>query len=399
MGDNDQELSRLKRTQRILIRSIIAVLILILSTGIYLGYQYTRMVMDNIEAESFTPEEVAITPRVTEKIREYTESKPTEKIENILLIGIDSDLNEDAPQRSDSMTIVSLDGIHGSIKLSSLMRDTYVKIEDHGTDKLNHSFAFGGTKLLLRTINQNFDLDVKDYVLVNFNDLIDIIDAMGGIDLFVTWEEAMYMNFNIQNINELNGTDIEELEIKSQNIRVNGAQALSYARIRYLDSDYKRTERQRIVLLKAYERVRKTPLIRLPGTVARLSRYVRTSLDERQILDLAYTALSSDFQIHGLHFPTFQTSRESTKGSWHIVIDRKETTKEIHEWIFRDIDPYRQMTLTEIREENNRKDSEDRDGEKDGDLDGGRPGTEDPEQADRDDQGPEEGSEQGIPAE
>lgn len=353
MEEKERSLKKHKRIRCFLTGSIILVLFLLIGVLVFMGNEYSKIVMSKMKVASFTPVEVAITPEVTEKIKEYTINKSDKKITNILLIGIDSDLNIGAPQRSDSMTIVSLDGIHGSIKLTSLMRDTFVNIDGHGKDKLNHSFAYGGPKLLLRTINQNFDLDIQDYVLVNFNDLIHIIDAIGGVDLYVTWEEAMYMNFAIENINELNDSNIKKLDIKSQNIRVNGAQALSYARIRYLDTDYRRSQRQRLLLLKVYERILETPLLQLPETIVQLSAYAKVSLSEMEILDLTSQVMSRDFGIHGLHFPTYQTSHESTKGSWHIVFDRDDTITELHEWIFQDIDPYRQMTLTEIEKEKN----------------------------------------------
>lgn len=333
-----------KKQFNLIVAMILITLTLIIGilTAIFLSY--SGKVMTNLEVATFTPEEVAIEPEVTEQINRYNN-----KIKNVLLIGIDSTQNRNEPQRSDSMIIVSLDDFNKSIKMSSLMRDTLVDIDGYGKQKLNHAYAYGGAKLLLKTINQNFDMNLQDYALVDFNNLIEIIDAIGGVDLYITWEEAMYTNFNIKNINKLNDTDIEELEVKTQNIRANGAQALSFSRIRYLDSDYKRSERQRIVLLKIYERFREVPLLELPGVVMELSKYVKTTLDQGEILDIAGKALGSNLGIHGLHFPTYQTSRESTKGSWHLEWDREETIEELHNWIFKDIDPYRQMTLEEIR--------------------------------------------------
>lgn len=347
MYDHDYETKETyRRHRKVIVSLLITVLILLVSVTGLLVYSFTSNVMTNLEVESFTPEEVAVTPEVTEKVNQFNN-----QIKNVLLIGIDSDQNKNEPQRSDSMTIVTLDDMHKSIKMTSLMRDSWVEIEGHGKDKLNHAYAYGGAKLLLKTINQNFDMNLEDYVLVDFNNLIHIIDAIGGVDLFVTWQEAMYMNFNIENINKLNNSNIEKVEVKTQNIRLNGAQALSFARIRYLDSDYKRSERQRILLLKVYERFKEVPLLELPGVIMKLSEYAKTSLNEGEILDIASKALSNDMGLHGIHFPTFQSSEESTKGTWHILFDKEATISEMHNWIFNDIDPYRKMTLQEIEKE------------------------------------------------
>lgn len=335
-----------KQTHSQLKTLIIITLVLLIGVSGLIFYAWFGTVMGNLKVETYTPEEVAIAPETVEQVNRYND-----QIKNILLIGIDSDQNKGEPQRSDSMIIVSVDDKHQSIKLTSLMRDTLVEIDGYGKEKLNHAYAYGGAKLLLKTINQNFNLNIVDYALVDFNDLIAIIDAVGGVDLYVTWQEAMYTNFNIENINELNGTDIEKLEVKTQNIRLNGSQALSYSRIRYLDSDYKRSERQRIVLLKIYERTKEIPFLNLPGVVMDLSEYVKTSLSEGEILDLARKVLGSGMKLHGLHFPTFQTSEESTKGNWHIEWQRSETIRELHDWIFNDIDPYLKKPLQEIEQQ------------------------------------------------
>lgn len=335
-----------KQTHSQLKTLIIITLVLLIGVSGLIFYAWFGTVMGNLKVETYTPEEVAIAPETVEQVNRYND-----QIKNILLIGIDSDQNKGEPQRSDSMIIVSVDDTHQSIKLTSLMRDTLVEIDGYGKEKLNHAYAYGGAKLLLKTINQNFNLNIVDYALVDFNDLIAIIDAVGGVDLYVTWQEAMYTNFNIENINELNGTDIEKLEVKTQNIRLNGSQALSYSRIRYLDSDYKRSERQRIVLLKIYERTKEIPFLNLPGVVMDLSEYVKTSLSEGEILDLARKVLGPGMKLHGLHFPTFQTSEESTKGNWHIEWQRSETISELHDWIFNDIDPYLKKPLQEIEQQ------------------------------------------------
>lgn len=323
-----------ERKRKRLTSAILGVLMVIVILLIFLIHAYVSEVMKNLEVEEFKPEDVAINQETLDKINQYNN-----KITNVLLIGIDSDMGKHLPQRSDSMNLLSIDDKHKSIKISSLMRDTFVEIEGHGTDKLNHSYAFGGTKLLLKTINQSFDLDVTEYVLVDFNNLVKIIDYLGGVELTLTKEEAKSANISITRMNKKDGLKIPHFKVKDQTVLANGVQALSYARIRYIDTDYKRSERQRIVLGKILDRVKQKPATELPDTIRELSKYAKTTLNEMEILNLANKAMDSSMIVHGRHFPTSSASKEVTKGSWHIEYDKEKTVKQIHEYIFQDIDP------------------------------------------------------------
>ena len=111
-------------------------------------------------------------------------SKKNKGVSNILLIGIDSK-NFDNVGRSDAMMILTIDDKNKSIKLTSLVRDTLVNIPGHGYEKLTHAYAYGGAKLLLDTIEQNFKISIKDYAAVNFNSFIDLVDVLGGVEVNV----------------------------------------------------------------------------------------------------------------------------------------------------------------------------------------------------------------------
>lgn len=110
--------------------------------------------------------------------------KEYKMIENILLIGLDG-TNDKFPKRSDTMIILTIDKLNKSLKLTSLARDTLVKIPGRGEEKLTHAYAYGQEELLMQTINENFDLDIKDYAVVNFKSFIDIVDIIGGVDINV----------------------------------------------------------------------------------------------------------------------------------------------------------------------------------------------------------------------
>ena len=177
-------------------------------------------------------------------------------VKNILLIGNDS-RNEDESGRSDAMILVSISDKTNSIHMTSLLRDIYVDIPGHDGNRLNAAYAFGGPELLMETLEENFDIEVNRYMLVNFQAFANLVDAVGGVDLDVTNEEVQLINGYLVEYNQLEGraegTDYLDTSL-SGNIHLNGPQALAYCRNRYIGSDFARTERQRNVLSAAMKK-------------------------------------------------------------------------------------------------------------------------------------------------
>ncbi len=141
------------------------------------------------------------------------------------------------------------------MKLGSVARDTYVNIEGYGTDKINHAYAYGDSIFLVKTVNQNFDLNISNFVVVNFFGMAKIIDRLGGIEIEVDDEKIKYINNYISEIAKIEGIQCEN--VASDEVHnLNGIQAVAYSRIRYTASgDFKRTERQRTVLLSLAKKV------------------------------------------------------------------------------------------------------------------------------------------------
>lgn len=170
-------------------------------------------------------------------------------VTNILLIGNDSRENgEDG--RSDAMILLSISSKTKTIQMNSLLRDMYVEIPGHGGNRLNAAYAYGGPELLMETIELNFDVEVNRYMLVNFEAFANLVDAVGGIELEISADEAKYINAYLVEYNMLTkrpeGTDY--LSTEGGVVHLNGPQALAYSRNRYIGTDFGRTERQRKVL-------------------------------------------------------------------------------------------------------------------------------------------------------
>lgn len=186
---------------------------------------------------------------------------------NILLLGVDR-LNDGA-QRSDTIIIASVG--YGSFKLTSVLRDTIVVIPGHGSDKINAAYAYGGPELTVRTLNMNFGLNITKYVVVDFVALAEAINALGGVDVAITYDEQAEINRNLadswkKDFSKL-GYDVSETSLLDLDFsdadddgritaQLDGFQALGYARIRRLDSDFTRAHRQRRIINAALRKFR-----------------------------------------------------------------------------------------------------------------------------------------------
>lgn len=213
---------------------------------------------------------------------------------NILLLGLDA-LHENT-RRSDSIIIASVG--RGRLHLTSVLRDTRLPIPGRGIDKLNAAYAYGGPWLVARALNENLRLNIVHYVAVDYAALTHIVDALGGVDLEISQAEMEKLNSDIAARRERYrslGFDAPDLNDWGADTHLNGLQALTYARIRKLDSDFIRAGRQR-KLLNAL-------LSRLRGSLWNPSRMVRfakallqaaeTDLSPIQLISLGEKALAS----------------------------------------------------------------------------------------------------------
>ncbi|MDD7516973.1 LCP family protein [Ruminococcus flavefaciens] len=180
----------------------------------------------------------------------YADSVGKSHVRSVLIIGTDGRTADDRG-RSDSMILVSLNSKTNEIIMTSFMRDSYVEIPDNGWNKLNAAYAFGGPKLLMETIEYNFDVRIDDYVTIDFASFVSVVDAVGGVDINVSDEEAEEINvILISEVNELMGDDrMADLLDGGGKLHLNGKQALAYSRIRNVGQyDFERTQRQRRVM-------------------------------------------------------------------------------------------------------------------------------------------------------
>lgn len=265
--------------------------------------------------------------------------KEYKMVENILLIGLDG-TNDKLPKRSDTMIILTIDKLNKSLKLTSLARDTLVKIPGRGEEKLTHAYAYGQEELLMQTINENFDLDIKDYAVVNFKSFIDIVDIIGGVDINVNEKEIHHLNEVIKECYEVNHDDAKNIEYitSSGNHNLNGYQALAYARIRKLDTIYKRDERQRLILTNIAHKLSDVSISKYPQIAKSILRHIKVNIAFNKIIDLAFIAHElASYDISQLEFPISEYREEGRigeKGTYVVKWDKNKNIELLHQFIY-----------------------------------------------------------------
>ncbi|MGL5150176.1 MAG: LCP family protein [Clostridium sp.] len=268
------------------------------------------------------------------------QSSLNKNIINIALFGLDA-RSEGETSRSDATMVLTIDKKSKKIKLTSLMRDIYVPIDNHSKDKLNHAYAFGGPQLAIKTINKNFDLNIEDYFSIDFNKMEKAIDALGGVDLDIKEYELKEVNRVI--IEFAGERGIKASTISSPGIHhLNGMQALAYTRIRAVgNGDFERTERQRTIMTALFKKARNTGISEIPKIITSLLPLVETSMSKTEIILLAKDILTAGLiNLETMRFPLDNFCEGAIiDGTWYLTFDSSNTKKQLKEYIFNDIKP------------------------------------------------------------
>jgi len=219
---------------------------------------------------------------------------------NILLLGGDSRSTE-SYDRSDTMIIFSINKEDTIIKMTSIMRDTWVDFPGtNKSHKINAATVYGGPELAMKTVNHYFGTDIEDYVLVNMADMVEMIDMIGGIDLEVTESERKYINdYASDYLNSVQGYHGETRLEQSGMVHLNGLLATAHMRNRYTDSDYGRVMRQQDVLLAMASKMQDMELNDLMEKVEIFLEGIDTNLTNDQLRSVATTGLAMELEDVG----------------------------------------------------------------------------------------------------
>ncbi len=256
-------------------------------------------------------------------------------VTNILLLGVD-DYQKNDIGRSDSMMLVSVDSRHHKLKLTSFMRDMYVAIPGHSSNRINVAYSDGGggsegAKLLVKTIEANFGTDIDRYVIVSNSAFNKIIDKLGGVSITLTDGEAKL-------VNQYSGDP--RYNLKAGTFVLSGAQAHYYSRIRAIGDDFERTERQRKVFSSIVDKFKASNLGTINSTLFDVLPLVTTNMTKNEILSMATNALTYlNYPVSQNRIPNdnaYQSTRVSLGGTPADVLvpDLEKNSKSVADFIY-----------------------------------------------------------------
>lgn len=330
-----------KRNKIILFVAEIFVLLILLV--VFWGMDKVR----KINIVDIKEEDIVINPEVVEE----TETGAMKGYRNIALFGVDSrDKQLDKATRTDVIKIVSINEDTGEVKLVSVYRDSFLNLSTDTYNKANLAYAKGGPKQALAMLNMNMDMNITDFVTIGFDGLIDVIDAVGGVEIDVKESEVVHLNsYQISMVGKQDGVNakgepnyvatagVDYTPVTKSGLQtLNGLQATAYCRIRYVGNDFERTQRQNAVL----KQVAKKAMTLNPSTLNKIAEAVfpkvATSLELSEIIELlgGITKYSigetAGFPFDG-HFATGMIGK---KGSCVVPTTLEDNVILLHQFFF-----------------------------------------------------------------
>lgn len=299
---------------------LLIIILILLGLALGIGYAFISDKLSNVNYVDIDEANIELNSGVEQELKDYR---------NIAIFGLDSRDNSFSNSRSDCIIIVSINKKTNDVKLTSVYRDTYVDIEGHGLDKITHAYAYGGPELAINTLNKNLDLNITEFVTVNFDTVETIVDSIGGITLTITDSEASQIGFSS------GGT-----------YTLDGKEALAYSRIRKIDSDYQRTERMRTVLEAVFNKVKKQELAEISNFVDMVLPHISTNMSTNSIISLVPSAVF--YKITDSTGWPYDVSGYSSDAWYGVPVTLESNVKEFHQNIFGISDYTPSETVEEI---------------------------------------------------
>ena len=310
--------------------------LLLLCIIVVFGYSVSKL--QKINYNPIAKENILINDVKSDEIKGYT---------NIALFGVDArdkepeSLIKDA--HSDAIIIASINNKTKDVKLISVYRDTCLLStvpSSSGSDiyrKATETYYFGGPEAAINMLNTNLDMDITDYVTVNFEALIETIDLLGGIDLEIDENEQFYINGYMTETCEITERPYEE-PTEVGNVHLTGLQATAFCRIRYGGGDdYKRTERQREVLSLMFEKAKKMDVIKLNKLIETVFPMISTSLSSSELISMASSVMSYNL-VDTTGFPFDKKTKTISEGDCVFAVSLESNVEKLHEYMFGDTD-------------------------------------------------------------
>lgn len=317
---------------------VLEIIVLLLFIGGLYAYGKVSSKLDLIEQPVLDEEKILI----NEEAPEMTGYK------TYALFGIDHRDKNAAlgGENSDTIIIASIDNDNKNVKLVSLYRDTLLNVGSDTYTKANAAYAYGGPEQAISMLNTNLDLDITDYVTVDFSALTEAVDALGGLDIPLSYAEMVYMNDYCIETSEETGksytpvelpeTEPEDIEATYGTYHLNGVQVTSYCRIRYTASmDMGRTERQRRVIQMLVSKAKTAGLTALFDAMDSVFPLVKTSVTKTEILSMVPSLLGYSID-ETMGFPNSYKFATTSSGSVIVATDLVSNVQELHNFLYGD---------------------------------------------------------------
>ena len=318
--------TRMKMWQRVLLIVACVILCAVFGAVAYVYAKWSKIDTQEIKAEDIV---------INEEVKMNKEVDLGDGYTNVALFGVDSrDGNLGEGNRTDCIIVASLNNETKEIKMVSVYRDTLLDLSEGTYQKCNAAYSYGGPVLAINMLNMNLDLDIQDYVTVDFGAIADAIDLLGGVDIEVTEEELPYINQYIPETANSAGKSANYLSSAGLQT-LDGTQATTYARIRSTaGGDFTRTERQRLVVEKMFEKARTADLGTLNEIIDKVFPQVSTSFTLQEILTYA-TAYSEYKLVGNMGFPQ-DNYMDLLSGLGSVVVpdDLVSNVTKLHEFLF-----------------------------------------------------------------
>lgn len=321
-----------KKKMNIFVKILLTLLILIVvfvTVVFSTSYIYLKNKLGKIDYVDLKSTEITINHGVDESLETYR---------NIALLGIDARSDTfGTGNRSDCIMILSLNEKTKDVKIASVYRDTYLNIDGHGLDKVTHAYSYGGPKLALNTLNKNLDLNITEFVAINFDTVRVVVDSIGGVEIPIDSQEVKYINGYINSLNKQFGTSSANITTPGT-YKLDGVQALAYSRIRYTDGgDYKRTERMRDVFMAVFKKAKTMNISELNNLANTILPHVSTNISENEIMGMIPKAIS--FNIKDSFGWPYETEGKMITKVWYgVPINLQKNVSKLHESLFNEVD-------------------------------------------------------------
>lgn len=323
---NERKKKKMNKGLKIFLIILLILFIIVAGLGVA-GYTFVNGKIGKMQKENIDTTAVGINEETKQELKGYR---------NIALLGIDSRADDyGLGNRSDCIIIASINQETNEVKLISVYRDTYVYVTESGKerlDKITHAYSYGGAQNTLKSLNEALDLNITEFVTVNFDAVIAAVDSLGGVYIDIDSSEVNYINDYIDATSESSGVKSSHIT-HAGNQKLNGVQAVSYSRVRYTaGGDYKRTERMRTVVEAMLSKAKTLGIGQLNSFADTILPKIRTNISSSEIWGLVPKLAS--FKVTGSLGWPYKTKGITLDRWYGVPVTLQSNVEKLHKEAF-----------------------------------------------------------------